>query len=210
MKTTLKSHALPNGAGVKRQARLWTKEEEDRLAALYPNTPTVDLSLLFSRTVRGIQQRAVKLKLKRSREQVAFNRFKQGNEPWNKGKKFNAGGRSSQTHFKKGHTPKSSRPVGSRRTTKDGYIERKVSEPNRWKLEHVFLWERENGSIPQSHCVIFKDGNKANLAIENLQLISRKELMARNTIHRYPEELKSSMRLLSKLKRTIKEKQVEQ
>ncbi|HHN3384918.1 HNH endonuclease, partial [Pseudomonas aeruginosa] len=36
-------------------------------------------------------------------------------------------------------------------------------------------------------------------------LITRAERMRRNSIHRYPPELKSAIRVISKLKRTIQE-----
>ena len=54
-------------------------------------------------------------------------------------------------------------------------------------------------------CVCFKDGNKTHIALNNLELLTRAERMRRNTIHRYPEELKSAIRAIGKLKRTIRE-----
>lgn len=42
-------------------------------------------------------------------------------------------------------------------------------------------------------------------SIDNLELITRAERMRRNSIHRYPPELKSAIRVISKLKRTIQE-----
>jgi len=37
---------------------------------------------------------------------------------------------------------------------------------------HRLIWEEINGEIPFGHYVIFKDGNKDNVAIENLKCIS--------------------------------------
>jgi hypothetical protein len=55
--------------------------------------------------------------------------------------------------------------------------------------------------------VVFKDGNQLNCIIENLECISNAELMQRNTIHRFPAELKSTIRLVNKLKRNINAKE---
>ena len=99
-------------------------------------------------------------------------------------------------------------PVGSTRVSADGYLQRKISDtgyPRDWKSIHILLWEEHVGPIPTGHCVCFKDNNKQNVVIDNLELITRAERMRRNSIHRYPPELKSAIRVISKLKRTIQE-----
>ena len=70
---------------------------------------------------------------------------------------------------------------------------------------HILLWEGHYGPVPINQCVCFMDGNKAHIALDNLELLTRAERMRRNTIHRYPEELKSAIRAIGKLKRTIRE-----
>lgn len=75
----------------------------------------------------------------------------------------------------------------------------------RWKSVHSLIWEEAHGEIPPGHLVVFRDRNTKNIAIDNLELVSRAENMRRNTIHRYPPELKSTIRQLSKLKRAISE-----
>ncbi|EPV8693090.1 HNH endonuclease signature motif containing protein, partial [Pseudomonas aeruginosa] len=98
---------------------------------------------------------------------------------------------------------------GSTRVSADGYLQRKISDtgypPRDWKGIHILLWEEHFGPIPAGHCVCFKDNNKQNVVIDNLELITRAERMRRNSIHRYPPELKSAIRVISKLKRTIQE-----
>ena len=114
-------------------------------------------------------------------------RFQKGDIPFNKGKSqkdyMSAGSieKTKKTRFKKGQPPINWRPVGSERITKDGYTEIKIAEPNVWELKHKVLWEREHGSIPPKHVVIFADGNKENLDINNLMLISREKLLIMNT-----------------------------
>ncbi|MEG7227362.1 HNH endonuclease signature motif containing protein, partial [Pseudomonas aeruginosa] len=105
----------------------------------------------------------------------------------------------SATRFKKGQKPHTWLPVGSTRISADGYLQRKISDtgypPRDWKGIHILLWEEHFGPIPTGHCVCFKDNNKQNVVIDNLELITRAERMRRNSIHRYPPELKSAIRV---------------
>src|SRR5699024_6222726 len=67
-------------------------------------------------------------------------RFKKKQEPWNKGMKgLNLGGEAGL--FKKGQAPVNYRPIGSERTTIDGYVEVKVADPDVWKLKPRVVWE---------------------------------------------------------------------
>ena len=118
--------------------------------------------------------------------------FKKGNIPWNKGTKglFKGG---EKTYFKKGHTPHNTLPIGSMRIDVDGYMDIKVKD-HKWKLYHRYLWEKENGTIPKGYLLVFKDGNKQNVVIENLELITMKENMKRNALYNYPEEVQDLIR----------------
>lgn len=102
------------------------------------------------------------------------SRFKPGFVPHNKGKKGTGGWEPTQ--FRKGHRPANYKPVGSERVNRDGYVEIKLTDPNRWRHKHVVVWERANGPLPKGCAVIFADGNRRNFALENLLKISRKEL----------------------------------
>ena len=75
--------------------------------------------------------------------------------------------------FPKGHVPHNHRPVGSERITKDGYIEIKVAEPNKFDLKHRVVWREHFGEIPDTHCLRFLDNDKTNCSIDNLLLIPR-------------------------------------
>ena len=108
--------------------------------------------------------------------------FKKGHVPINKGTKGmfpNAGG---ATRYKKGHIPQNFRPVGSERCNVDGYWEVKVADPKTWKPKHVIVWEAANGPVPEGHCVIFLDGDKNHISLDNLALISRATNARRNQI----------------------------
>ena len=103
-------------------------------------------------------------------------RFEKGHIPANKGQKGYCHPGSVKTQFKKGHIPVNHRSIGSERIdSKDGYILVKVAEPNTWKHKHRVLWEENNGPIPKGYVIIFKDGNKKNITLENLALVSRAE-----------------------------------
>lgn len=110
-------------------------------------------------------------------------RFKKGNIPVNKGKKGFCPKGCEKSWFQKGHIPKNHRPVGSERISKDGYVEIKVEEPNKWRLKHRVIWEKENGAIPKDCAILFLDGNSQNLNINNMQLIRRAELARINQNH---------------------------
>lgn len=49
----------------------------------------------------------------------------------------------------------------------------------------------------------FKDGNKQNCDISNLELVSRIEMMKRNTIHNLPSDLKELVQLKGRLNKQI-------
>lgn len=110
------------------------------------------------------------------------------------------------TMFKKGHVTHNKQPVGTERLTKDGWLEVKVSDPGTWKAKHRIVWEDAHGEIPKGYKVVFKNGDKKDIRLENLELISHAELMKRNSMHtRYPEELRKVMLLKGVLKRKIRE-----
>ena len=104
--------------------------------------------------------------------------FKKGMIPWNKGKKGVGGWKPTQ--FKKGNRPKNYRPVGSERVNVEDYVEIKVADPKTWTYKHVFVWEEHNGPVPKGHVVIFGGGNRRNFDINNLILVSRRQLAVLN------------------------------
>ena len=83
-------------------------------------------------------------------------------------------------YFKKGTIPPQYRPVGSERIAKDGYIEIKVEDPNKWELKHRFIYKQHYGEIPKGHNVIFADRNIQNFDINNLVLVSKAEMLILN------------------------------
>jgi HNH endonuclease len=146
----------------------------------------------------------------------AANRFRPGHVPANKGLRRPgwSSGRMRETQFKKGNKPHTWKPIGSTRLSKEGYLQRKISDtgypPKDWVGVHIMMWEKVRGPVPKGFVVCFKDRDKAHLELGNFELISRKELMQRNTIHRLPAELAEVIRLSASLKRQIRKIDEEQ
>lgn len=78
-------------------------------------------------------------------------------------------------YFKKGQKPLNHKPVGSERIDVDGYTLIKTAEPNIWEPKHKVLWEEKNGKVPEGHVLTFLDGDKRNISLENLALITMAE-----------------------------------
>lgn len=102
-------------------------------------------------------------------------KFEKGHTSHNKGKKGIYYEGVERTWFKKGHVPINHKKVGSIRKDVDGYLLKKVAEPRTWKFLHRLVWEECNGPIPKGYVVTFLDGNKENVDISNLELISQNE-----------------------------------
>ncbi|MFA1734336.1 HNH endonuclease signature motif containing protein [Fusobacterium animalis] len=136
--------------------------------------------------------------------------FRKGFIPWNKGKKGYIG--ANKTSFKKGNKPKNWRPIGSERINDEGYTLIKVSNEGgmlkRWALKHRVVWEQHHKKkIPKGSVIIFADGNKNNLNIENLICVTRNELKVLNRcrlISSVPELTKTGLNV-AKLKIKLEE-----
>lgn len=151
------------------------------------------------------------------------HRFVKGSVPVNKGVRMPGWGpgRMKQTQFKKGcrtgEAAKNWRPIGTILPDTEGYQRIKVREAVHgkeatgfgntkvWPLLNRHVWEQHKGPIPPKHVVVFKDRNRANCAIENLELISMAENARRNNIWtRYPRELSLTIQAAGVLKRKIR------
>lgn len=135
--------------------------------------------------------------------------FEKGHTPHNKGKKGISYAGSEATWFKPGNIPHNHRPVGSIRIDRDGYISKKIAEPNKWRMLHVLNWEEAHGPVPPGHALIFKDGDRSNCEIDNLLLVARAELAVMNRRHLItgnPETAETSQQLARLIKATTKRK----
>ena len=190
----------------------WTPTEIALLRARYPDTDTGALAAELGRSVYSIHQKANVLGLKKTagfvRAQVLVNgaasRFRRGHVTWNKGRQYDAGGRSHTTRFRPGHQPHNTRDDKAMTRRSDGYWYIRIS-PSKWILYHRYLYEKTHGiTLVSTDVVCFRDGNQDNLDPENLILTDRRGHMLINTIHRYPEDVKTAIRSLTKLKKAIR------
>lgn len=188
----------------------WSKAESEELTKLYPTTLAKDLAKHFDCKVPQIYNRANKLGLHKDQEWLMSyykenykgherTQFQKGIKSWNKGMKgLQIGG--VETQFKKGQTPHNIKPIGYR-SLRDGYLVEKMEKG--FEFVHVLLWKQHNGEIPKGMFVVFKDRNKNNITIDNLEIITRVEHMRRNHIQNLPEELKEVVHLKKSLTRKI-------
>ena len=57
-----------------------------------------------------------------------------------------------------------------RKPTEKGYIRIGVNKKN--KMEHIIVWEKYFGKVPDGYQIHHIDGNKTNNDIKNLQLVT--------------------------------------
>lgn len=198
----------------------WTDDQCAQLRAHYPDSMPAQLESLFGLKIGQIYHKANKLGLRKSEAYKAAeqqrqserllvvgipHRLQAGHATWNKGMKgLDLEGKATQ--FKPGNRPHNWRPLGYERISEDGYLERKITDDGppkaHFKGVHVLVWEAEYGPVPQGSAIVFKNGNKRDIRLDNLECITRQELMQRNTRHNYPE-LKEVYAVKARITRTI-------
>jgi hypothetical protein len=209
----------------------WTDSEISMLRRVYPNTPTAKIANMLGVKPYVVSGKAAKMGIGKSAEYLASpaahrmrvdtigarTRFKPGSIPWNKGLRgINYPGQIA-TQFKPGHrggrAMERYKPIGTERVTIDGYLERKINDDmplqKRWRAVHILLWEQVNGPLPSGHALVFRDGNKRNICLDNIELLTRSELMRRNSFHRYGQEIAQLVQLRGAIKRKINNKERE-
>ena len=200
---------------------------KEEIRKRYPHEPTKKIAEDLGLSLSQVYNRAHNMGLKKSDEynntadsgrfykgvrRYPNGEFKKGSIPHNKGKKMTPEvyQKVSHTFFKKGQKPinrKEDNAISIRTdTTGIGYKYIKLAD-SEWELYHRYLWKQHHVSIPKGHIVVFKDKNSMNCTIENLEIISYKENMERNTIQRYPAPLRQVMKLTNKLIKKINGKE---
>lgn len=209
----------------------WTVEQLVILRARYPDEPTKVIAGAVDHTVEQTYKKAISIGLRKSANYLASpaagrlqrggnvgaaGRFQKGHASWNKGTNFAAGGRSPETRFKPGQSPKNTMAVGAYRFDKNGVLQRKIgnspgSNSKRWRGVHELVWVDANGPLPPKHIVVFKPGMRTNvleeITLDRVECISLAENMRRNTVHNMPKELVDMVRLRAVLTRHIHRKE---
>ena len=224
---------MTKSRGILAPRKPWTELELELLRKNYADSRTEDIAQALGRTLSTTYQQARRLGLLKSAQWIADTarerstrpdhgsaktRFTKGQQSWNKGLKGVVGVQEAcrATQFKKGRPPEESRnykPVGSLRVTRDGILERKMTDDpllypaRRWTPVARLVWEEANGPIPPKHLVRFKPGmhtvNVDEVTLDRLECVSRAEHMRTHTYHQYGPEVASVVQLRGALTRQI-------
>lgn len=206
--------------------RLWSKADDRELRRTYPHVPASAIARSLRRSLVAIYLRAATLGLHKSAAALAAHRraggdrlrtsgvatrFPKGHVPANAGLRRPgwAPGRMKETQFKAGVPSWRLMPIGATRLI-DGYIYVKVTDVPKvpytvnWKPQHRLLWARAHGPVPKGHALVFRNGDRTDVRLDNLELITRRALMARNTVHNLPKPLAQAVQLLGTLNRQLR------
>lgn len=195
----------------------FTPEEDSYIKAHYLTTPASRIAKQLGRSEGTVRQRLQLLGITVPPEIAqAFKRntqFTKGSSPINKGKKWkdfmSAEGMaaSRKTTFRKGQSVHNEKHDGaiSIRNDKTGrqYKWIRISK-GVWRMLHVYLWEQANGKVPEGCVIIFKDADSLNVELANLQCVTLRENMLRNSLWKvYPRDIAETIQLRGALNRQI-------
>lgn len=196
IKSYKSNHKLKsNFKDVKNYNKLFYDYHIDFIKKHAKGTSNQDLTNLFNNYFKSrftVQQiKAVKLRNKI--KSGLTGHYQKGNIPLNKGKKWDefmskeGQANSRKTTFKKGDKPFNTAKIMAEVEREDGYLYRKIKDTNypglsryNWKAVHHIIYEEKHGKIPESHKIVFADGNKKNFDINNLILVSNSQLLILN------------------------------
>ena len=195
----VKISRLPDGRIV-RTGRGWTQAQDRELCRRYSNEVASQIAKDLGKTLDQIYNRAFTLGLKKSEDFMKSyqsgrlnlveggygHRYPKGHQPWNKGKKGWYPKGCERTWYKKGNEPSNTkwdgcislRRQGGPKSKREMYIR---LGKQKWMCYARYLVAKRTGRpVPKTHVVYHKDGNLLNNAPDNLEVISRGELVRRN------------------------------
>lgn len=211
----------------------WTDAECAMLRRLYPDHTGAAVAEAIGRPIKGVYLKARALGLRKSDAFLASEasgrirrgqtdprckagQFRAGQDPWNKGLHYMPGGGNAHTRFQPGRPPEYShnyKPIGALRISHDGYLQRKTTDDRRlapmrrWECVHRLVWQAAHGPIPAGYIVVFRAGRKttdlARITPDALEIVTRAELISRNSVHNLPKPLAQLVQLRGALVRQI-------
>jgi hypothetical protein len=207
--------------------QFWARPQLYVLHRRYQNTPALKIAEQLGCSVARVYAKAYALGLSKNAAYYARpaaerrrpgthiggdTRFKTGHATWNKGAKgWDAGGRSHETRFKPGQRSNNWVPLGTLRINSEGFLDRKIADTRvtqrNWCPVHRLVWSQHRGPIPAKYLVAFKPGQHttelALITIDRLELLTRAQLMERNTYHNYPKPIAQLIQLRGAVNRQI-------
>lgn len=181
--------------GIKGQAKpRWSDAELEQVRMRYPHERTDQLAAELKRSIGSVQQAAVRMKLAKTAAFMAS---------------------PESGRLRAGHPACSNHPVGTiMRNGVKKYLWVKLEElgpfPAGWRLLHHHVWESAHGPIPPDHVVAFRNGERTDTALENLELVSRHDWAMRHAISNLPSELISVIAMKMQLMRAIAKREAKQ
>jgi hypothetical protein len=207
----------------------WSKRDDKLLRSIYPWLPTPEVAEALGRSVCAIYGRVnllgieksdaylaekKRMEMQRLRESGKAHRYPKGHVSANKGLHrpgYSIGrGRMQETQFAKGQQPHNTMPLWSFRVNTDGYLLLKTGKPgpkpnSGWEFVHRLVWEQANGPLPhwRKARIWWKDRNRLNCSLSNLELVSGADHVARTTMHNLPPAIREVIHLRGAINRTI-------
>ncbi|HEU0283361.1 MAG TPA: HNH endonuclease [Gallionella sp.] len=213
---------MTKSRGIRAPRMAWTEQQIETIRRRYPHEKTELIAADLGLPVARIYSKAAWMglaktpeymaspdacRLRRDNPQGVLHRFPKGHVPANKGKKGISYPGMEATQFKPGQEPHTWNPIGTERYSKEGYLQRKMSDTGVTRRDYVpvhhLIWKAAGRDIPQGYALTFRDGNKANITLDNLELLSRADLMKRNSYHNYPKEVAQLIQLRGTVQRQI-------
>jgi hypothetical protein len=118
----------------------------------------------------------------------------------------------AHTQFKADHSPHNTVPIGTETVRSDGYVwvkrwdDRTPARMN-WTSKHQAVYEAAHGPIPDGHIVRFRNADRTDFALENLECVSRAEHAATKGLHSLPPEIVQVHQLRGAITRQINKRQ---
>lgn len=161
----------------------YTKEQDDWLKDNIQGTPYKELAKMFNKTFK-----------------VNITSSKLRDKCYYMGLKNNVNGQ-----FKKGYEPHNVECIGTVSNWNGYYV---IKTNDGWDYMHKYIYKFFNGEIPIDHEIVFLDGNKENLSIDNLKAVhhnDERNQLLRSKYNSNDMEHNHSLLGLIKLNNKIKE-----
>lgn len=205
-----------SGDLLKGKSKVFTEAQVEFIKSGYRSMTLAELTAAFAKAFPETPATEKRIRAFTRNHKILSGRsghFEKGRIPWTAGKAGTGILKANAGSFKKGSTPANRNPLYSERKRVDGYLEIKVPErnpftgaPTRYRLKHQWVWEQVNGPIQDGQILRFKDGNRENCDIDNLELMDR-GLHAHLNKAGYndaPVELKRTIKLMCQVRQAVR------